>query len=57
VDRHRLNQFARRTAENIAVGSTPFALRRRSREGDKESETAKKIGLTLSGLAVGKNNR
>jgi hypothetical protein len=32
-------------------------VRRRSREGDKESEMAKKIGLTLSGLAIGKDNR
>jgi hypothetical protein len=48
-------------SHNIPGGSIPslipFALRRRSREGDKESEMAKKIGLTLSGLAVGKDNR
>jgi len=44
-------------SRNIPVGSIPFALRRRSREGYKESEMAKTIGLILSGLAVGKNNR
>jgi hypothetical protein len=44
-------------SRNIPAGSIPFTRRRRSCEGDQENEMAKKIGLTRSGLAVGKDNR